>query len=138
MYQLIINQEYDVPVTKLFTAWQKVELLKQWFAPGDMSVPEAFAEVVAGGHYRIVMQEADGSQHIVGGKYFEVVENEKLVFSWQWEGSPLATKVSLLFKSLSDNRSTLQLIHSEFADQESCDKHEMGWNGCLANLPKVL
>ena len=23
-------------------------------------------------------------------------------------------------------------------DQESCDKHNMGWNGCLANLYKAI
>lgn len=138
MFQLTINQEFNSPVARLFQAWSNIDVIKCWFAPGNMSVPEATADVCEGGNYRIVMQDTDGSQHIIGGKYQEVVTNERLVFSWQWEGNPNATKVTVLFKALDDERSALELIHSEFNDQETCDKHNMGWNGCLMNLPKAL
>ena len=138
MFQLTINQEFNTPVAKLFHAWCNVEVIKRWFAPGDMSVPEASADVREGGNYRFVMQDTDGTQHIVGGKYQAVIQNQRLVFSWQWEGSPNTTKVTLLFKDLADDRSSLELVHSEFNDQEECDKHNMGWNGCLQNLPNAL
>jgi uncharacterized protein YndB with AHSA1/START domain len=138
MYQLSITQEFNAPVSHLFNAWRKPELLKLWFAPGDMTVPEAHADVSEGGNYRIVMQETDGTQHIVGGTYQKIIPNERMEFSWQWEGSPNSTHVVLLFKPLDDNRSSLELIHSEFSQQEDCDKHEMGWKGCLHNLPKAL
>jgi len=138
MYQLTIHREFDTPVDRLYQAWSQVDTIKRWFAPGSMTVPLAEAEVKTGGRYRIVMQDDDGSQHIVGGQYRQVVANQRLDFSWQWEGSPKATNVSVRFKSLDGDRSALELVHSEFDDQETCDKHDSGWNGCLVNLPTVF
>jgi len=139
VFELAIKRNFNVPVEQLFNAWCKPELIQKWFAPGNMSVPEATADVKEGGQYRIVMHDADdGSNHIVGGEYHKVVENESLIFTWQWEGSPIITKVAVSFKALTDKTSELLLKHTEFADIEARDKHEMGWNGCLKNLPKAL
>lgn len=139
MFELAIKREFNVSVERLFSAWCKPELIQKWFAPGNMTVPEATADVTDGGQYRIVMHDADDeSNHIVGGKYHKVVKNETLIFTWQWEGSPIITKVAVSFKALTDKTSELLLKHTEFADIEARDKHEMGWNGCLQNLPKAL
>jgi len=139
MFELTIERNFNVPVNQLFKAWCNPELIQKWFAPGNMTVPDAAADVREGGRYRIVMHDADdGSDHIIGGEYQQVVDNEKLVFTWQWEGNPIATKVAISFKALSDKNSMLTLNHTEFSDQEACDKHKMGWNGCLHNLPKAL
>ncbi len=138
MFQLIMNQAFDAPVAQLYKAWSDLETIKRWFAPGDMTVPEATADVRAGGNYRIVMQATDGSQHIVSGRYHEVIDGEKLVFSWQWEGSPNITQVTILFTAIDENKSALQLIHNEFDDQQTCDKHQQGWNGCITNLLKIV
>ncbi len=138
MFELNIERTFNTSVEKLFEAWCKPEILQQWFAPGKMTVPEASADVREGGSYRIVMHDSDeNSNHIVGGKYQKVIANQALEFTWQWEGNPIATKVALVFKALSDNTAQLQLTHTEFANQEDCDKHEMGWNGCLVKLEKV-
>lgn len=138
MFKFDMSQEFDAPVSSLFDAWCKVEVIKCWFAPGDMSVPEASVDLKENGLYRIVMQETNGEQHIIGGTYKEIKLNEKLVFTWQWEGSPFITTVTVLFHKITDNRSSLTLIHEEFEDQDACDKHKHGWNGCLANLDKTL
>jgi uncharacterized protein YndB with AHSA1/START domain len=138
MYSLNIAQEFNAPVEALFNAWTQPEVISQWFAPGAMTVPEAKVDFKVGGAYRFVMQNQEGEQFIVGGQYSEIVNPEKLVFSWQWESSPHATKVTVLFTALADNKSKLELIHSEFQEQEACDKHNEGWMGCLSNLPRAL
>jgi len=138
MYQLNISQEFNAPVEALFNAWAKPEVVSKWFAPGEMTVPEAELEFKKGGQYRIVMQNKDNEQFIVGGEYLEIQAPNKLVFSWQWSTSPHATRVTVLFSKLADNKSKLELTHTELETQESCDQHHQGWMGCLANLPKVL
>ena len=85
------------------------------------------------------MHDSDeNSNHIVGGEYKQIIKNKRLEFTWQWEGNPMVTKVCVTFDALDDGRSELQLTHSEFAEQVACDKHEMGWGGCLANLTKLM
>jgi uncharacterized protein YndB with AHSA1/START domain len=138
MFQLNIKQEFKTDVSSLFKAWSNIEVMNRWFAPGNMTVPEATAQFVEGGKYRIVMQDDDGSQHIVGGQYREVVADQRLVFIWQWENSPNITLVTILFSALDAGRSVLEPVHSEFADDEQREKHQQGWNGCLANLPPVF
>ncbi len=139
MFELTIQRNFNVSVERLFIAWCNPELIQKWFAPGNMTVSDVTADVREGGIYRIVMHDsADGNNHIIGGEYQRVIRNESLVFTWQWEGNPIATRVAISFKAITDETSELILNHSEFLDKEACDKHEMGWNGCLQNLPKAL
>ncbi len=137
MFQLNMTQNFNVPIARLFEAWSNIDIIKTWFAPGNMTVPEATAEVEVGGQYRIVMQDEDGAQHIVGGQYKEISANEKLVFSWQWEGSPNTTLVTVLFKAIDEGTTELMLNHSEFIEEGFRDHHLKGWEGCLANLHKI-
>ena len=137
MYQLDIEQIFNAPVEKIFEAWTNAEVMKTWFAPGDMTVPEAEITLESGGLYRIVMQATDGEQHIVGGEFKEVTPNNKLIFTWRWQDSPNTTLVKVQFTAIDDNRTLLHLKHSEFVEEEFRDKHQQGWMGCLANLTKV-
>ena len=134
MHQLEIKQEFKVSVATLFEAWSKAEVMQKWFAPGDMSIPEASVDFVEGGSYRIVMEEKNSEQHIIGGRYLTIIPNKQISFSWQWDGNPHSTRVDISFIAISDSTASLVLVHSEFEDQESCDKHQMGWHGCLTNL----
>ena len=138
MLQLTIEQEFDTSLSTLFQAWINPAMIQKWFAPGDMFVPEAEVDARVGGKYRIVMQETDGSQHIVSGEYHNIELNERIDFSWRWQDSDITTLVTVLFKSNGDKGSSLELIHKEFVDQQSCDKHNMGWIACLDNLHKAI
>ncbi len=93
MHTLTLTEILSAPSARVFQAWTNVDQMKRWFAPGDLRVPEAVADVRPGGRYRIVMERADGQQHIAAGEYREVVPNERLSFSWQWEGSDAITMV---------------------------------------------
>jgi uncharacterized protein YndB with AHSA1/START domain len=138
--KLVIKRRFKAPVERVYAAWTDAEQMKRWFAPGDMSVPVAQADARQGGRYRVQMSEG-GSEcefHTAGGVYQEVVPNQRLVFTWQWEGSELETLVTLEFKSLSANETELTLIHEGFDNEDNRDKHGQGWEGCLANLEGFL
>ena len=93
MQQLVMKRRIDAPMSHVFAAWCKPALIQRWFAPGDMHVPEASADLRQGGRYRIVMQAPDGKQHIVGGEYLAIQPDRALEFTWQWEGSDARTRV---------------------------------------------
>ena len=136
MYELTLNKRLNLPVTRAFSAWREPGVMQKWFAPGDMTVPEADIDFRVGGSYRIVMQASDGQRHIVGGTYHEILDNERLRFSWQWEGSELTTEVELQFRGSGD-QTEMTLIHREFPDTDTRDKHNQGWEGCLAKLAQL-
>lgn len=138
--KLVLVRTFRAPVERVYAAWTDAEQMKRWLAPGDMRVPRAEADVREGGRYRVQMQEVDGDCefHTTGGVYREVVPNERLVFTWQWEGSELETLVTLEFKALSADETELTLTHEGFDSEDTRDKHGQGWNGCLANLESYL
>lgn len=138
MHQLEIIREFNVPVTRLYEAWTKPEIMGRWFAPGDRSVHEVSANPVVGGEYRVVMKNSMGELYTVGGTYREIEANRKLVFTWRWQDSPHQTLVELDFEALSEQTAKLLLRHSEFVNEDFCTRHNQGWLDCLDSLAAAL
>jgi uncharacterized protein YndB with AHSA1/START domain len=134
-----ISQVFDAPVEKIFRAWVDPEQMKQWYSPEGMSTSEAVSEMKKEGHYSVTMEMANNQQFKVSGQYLEYVEPEKLVFSW--DGASVEGKLSqvtVLFKSLGENKTEVTLIHTGFASEESKARHQDGWVGTFSMLSKYL
>ena len=85
---LTIKRHLKAPPAKVFAAWTDPEKVKRWMGPGELSPSSRECDMRAGGRYRCVMISPDGEDHDVSGVYREVVANEKLVFTWAWNGAP--------------------------------------------------
>lgn len=134
MQTLTMTERFPAPVDRVFSAWSSATEVSRWFAPGDMHVPQADVDCRPGGRYRIVMEDTDGAQHIVTGEYREVVQDERLAFTWQWEGSEAVTYVEVDFRADDNGGTELKLVHTRFATEEQRDLHGQGWGGCLGKL----
>ncbi len=135
MPELTIERDVDLPLEKAFAAWTDPALLSRWFAPGDKMTCRAEADVQVGGRYRIAMHDPDtGDDHIVSGTYLAVAVNERLTFDWCWLNSEFTTQVDVHFHQLDAARTRITLHHKDFPNQQMCDKHSTGWNGCLSSL----
>ncbi len=131
---LTLRRTIGAPVEAVYAAWTDVEIMRRWFAPGDLEVARAVAEVQAGGRFLVEMRGADGESHVTRGVYREVVPNRRLVHTWRWEGSDVESLVTVTFEPESADTTRLTLTHSRFADAEAGDRHAKGWAGCLAKL----
>jgi uncharacterized protein YndB with AHSA1/START domain len=58
----VISQSFAVPRERMFTLWTDVELLKQWFGPAGVTVPQATMDLRPGGSFHFCMQSPDGTQ----------------------------------------------------------------------------
>lgn len=138
MYQLDIEQSFNASKEKVFNAFTNPELMRLWFAPGEMTVPDAQSDARVDGAYRIVMEDNEGEQYIVGGKFLRLECFDLLEFTWQWQDSPHTTKVKISLSDGENGSTILHLNHSEFTELEFRDKHNEGWIGCLHNLVKAV
>ena len=90
--ELVIERVFDAPRELVYRAFTDPDQLAQWFGPVGFSVPRESVEVDVrpGGRQRLVMvNDADPSwTSPVDAVFTEVVENELLVATEEWEGVP--------------------------------------------------
>ena len=137
MSQVDLSVAFNASVDRLYRAWWDPELLQQWFCPAGMAVGQVMSSFQVGGKYRIKVQQDNGNSHFIMGEYSEIVENQRLVFSWQWVGEPHVTQVALEFSEQGESGSQLILCHSGFEDEEDRDLHQQAWIECLEKLSTI-
>ena len=85
--ELVFTRRFDAPRALVYRTWVEPAHMAQWFGPHGFSNTVEM-DVRPGGHYRIVMHSPDGTDYPLKGVFREVVENERLVMSDNWEDHP--------------------------------------------------
>jgi len=83
--ELVITRVFDAPRLLVFKAWTEPEHLVRWWGPRGFTTPSCKMDVRPGGAFRFHMRSPEGTDHWLRGAYREIVEPERLVFSWAWE-----------------------------------------------------
>ena len=87
------------------------------------------------------MRSADGVDHWLRGVYREIVEPERLVFTFAWEdtsGKPgHETLVTVTFAE-HDGKTKLTLHQADFASITARAEHQDGWTESLDRLEEYL
>ncbi|MBX4205430.1 MAG: SRPBCC domain-containing protein [Candidatus Doudnabacteria bacterium] len=92
---------YDAPVEQVWKAWTDPELLKQWWGPDNVVIPECEVDLRVGGKFYIVMEAGEAMGPYKGTRWpmqaeFTVVDpNSKLVYTAKaWtEGQEETTEI---------------------------------------------
>lgn len=137
---LFLRRRFKAPRTALYRAFVNPEALALWWGPRGCVGCDVAMDLRPGGAWRACMQNDDGRKHCVGGVYREIVDNERLVFTWIWEGGDFAdieTLVSLVFKDAADG-SELILTQTELSSERARELHEQGWSSSLECLDETL
>lgn len=85
--EFTIERVFDAPREAVWRAWTDPDEAPFWMHPHGLTTPREQVEfdVRPGGRYRYTMLTADGAAYPTAGTYREVVEPDRLVFTW---GSP--------------------------------------------------
>ena len=93
--EVVLEKIYDAPIGKVWKAWTDAEMLKQWWGPKNVVIPECEVDLRVGGKFYIVMEAGEGMGQFMGTKWpmtaeFTVVEpNLKLFYKAQaWTEGP--------------------------------------------------
>lgn len=136
---LEIRRKFSVPREQVYAAWTDAVALAEWMGPQGVRVRVDGLEVRPGGRYHFTFLAEEGDLPL-GGEFIEVVENERLVFSWCWEAGEIAgveTVVELTFAE-ADGGTEMILNHRKLPTETAAEKHTEGWTGCLACLADYL
>jgi uncharacterized protein YndB with AHSA1/START domain len=85
--EVILERTYDAAAEKVWKAWTDPKMLKQWWGPNDVTIPECEVDLRVGGKFYIVMEAGEGMGQYKGTKWpmlakFTVIEpNSKLFYN---------------------------------------------------------
>lgn len=138
---LLIERMLDAPPELVFQVWTQPEHLVRWWGPKDFSTPSCDIDVRPGGRFRILIRSGDGTDYWMRGEYRDVVEPERLVFTFAWEdekGSPVhETLVTVRFRP-EGGKTWFSFHQATFRTPVECEDHRGGWSECFDRLGRYV
>jgi len=139
--ELVITRVFDAPRSLVFRLWTASEHLARWWGPKDYTVVSWRMDVRPGGTWFRRMRAPDGTEERRRGVYREIVEPDRLVFTYMSvdaEGNPgHETLVTVTFADLG-GKTRLTLHQAEFESIAARGSHLGGWSGCLERFAGYL
>jgi uncharacterized protein YndB with AHSA1/START domain len=86
--EIVITRVFDAPRELVFKAFTDPTSLPQWWGPRNLTTIIDKMELRPGGVWRYVSHEADGTAYGFHGVYHDVVWPERLVQTFEFEGTP--------------------------------------------------
>jgi len=145
---LMLTRIIDAPPARVFDAWTKPDLLKQWFAPKPYTTLHAEIDLRVGDANNIMMRSPDGQDLPNDGAFLEVIPNRKIVitdgFTAGWvpkSGRPfMVVTVELADAPGGKTRYTATARHWDIATTKRHAQmgfHE-GWGICADQLNELV
>jgi uncharacterized protein YndB with AHSA1/START domain len=136
-----IERIFNAPRSRVWRAFTDPEQVAQWWGRGNELVIERM-EVERGGHWRYV-ENAPSGKHGFEGRYREVTPEDRLVYTFEWDGMPGHVVVDdTTLEDLGDGRTlvvTMSLFHTaEERDGMLQSGMEQGLNQSYAALDALL
>ncbi|MBO6523760.1 MAG: SRPBCC domain-containing protein [Balneolaceae bacterium] len=131
-HALEVSKIIDADKASIFKALTDNNIMEKWFFAGpDGWSATVEADVKTGGSYKIDMhsQEETYSHH---GEYKEVIDNEKIVFTWNSQ----AVSDTVVTITLTDVEGGIEvkLVHDFMPNEEMKTNHTNGWTAILDRL----
>ena len=139
-HELVITRTFDAPRALVFRAWTQPEHMVRWMGPHKYTCISAKMDVRPGGAYRAGIRSEDGKEHWMRGVYREIVEPERLSFTFAWEKEGeygRENTITIIFGE-QDGRTRMTFRQAFFETVEARDDHNKGWTGCFERLSQYL
>ena len=139
--EIRIERVFDAPRSRVWRAMTDPDMVKQWWGRGnDLEVVRL--ELERGGHWRFIEHGPEGD-HGFEGRYREVVPEERMVLTFEWDGMPGHPCVeTMTLEDLGDGRTklvtTTLFYTSEERDGMLQAGMEEGMNESFAALDRLL
>ena len=138
-----IVRDFDAPPDRVYRAWTDPELVVKWMGPNSTEMTIDSWEAETGGKYRYTMSQDGEEVAAFFGSFHEVRPNERLVWTFTWEGMPDGVSLeTMTFTDLGNGRtrvSSLSVVDSfEGRDAIMSSGMEVGVHEGYAKLDGLL
>ena len=139
--ELVITRILDAPRELVFKAWTEPDRAIRWWGPRGFTTAHYELDFQPDGAYRACLRSPEGTEHWQRGVCREVVEPERLVFTFAWEdseGKPGHETVVTVTLAEFGAKTKLTLHQAVFETVTARDLHQGGWASALECLAEYL
>jgi uncharacterized protein YndB with AHSA1/START domain len=140
-HELVVTRLIDAPRRLVFKAWTEAGHAANWWGPKGFTSLGFQMDVRVGGRFRCGMRSPQGTDHWKVGTYREIVEPERIVFSFAWEdatGKPGHELLTTVTFADAGTKTRLTLRQTQFTTAAWRDDHGRGWTSTLERLAEYL
>lgn len=138
---LVLTRVIDAPRPLVFKAWTDPDQIARWWGPKGFVTIEYEMNIRPGGAYRFTMRSPEGTDHRKRGVYREIVEPERIVFTFAWVDPDgrlgHETLITVTFEE-AGAKTKLTLRQGVFETVAWCDDHRVGWTSCLERFAEYM
>jgi len=135
-WTLLLTRSFQAPRAAVFKCFASVEAMQVWFGPSTCKILEGKMDFRVGGKFKHKVQTNMGIVFLEG-EFKEIVESEKVAFTWQWTGNEIFNSiesfVSFEFEE-KDGETVMKMNHTGLENEESRDNHHHGWAGSFDKM----
>ena len=139
-HELVITRTFDAPRRLVFRAWTRPEHMVRWLGPKDFTAPSCTMDFRPGGLYRACIRSPDGKDYWMRGIYREIVEPERIVFTFSWEEDGERGRENLVTVTFAEQGEQTRMTFRQafFESVGERDSHNEGWSECFDRLAQFL
>ena len=133
-----IEVTLSAPLEAVWKAWTQPDQVTQWWGsdPNGKGV-SARMDVRQGGLFEISFVDGDQTEHTCSGVYREVIESQKLSFTWSWKSEPGVESLVTLEMTPENNFTRVLFLH-EHLGTGSQHNYLQGWKSTFQKLEQML
>ena len=105
--EIVMTRVFDAPRRLVFEAHTKPEHLKHWWGPRGFTLTECEMDFRPGGAWRFVLRKPNGREYGFKRVYREIVSPDRIVQTFEFEGTPGHVSVETLTFDERDGKTTL-------------------------------
>ena len=140
--ELVITRVFDAPRDLVFKAWTDPAQARSWMGPRGFTATHLEGELRPGGAWRACLRRDDSGEELwQGGVWREIVEPERLGFTFAWDEASgrrgHETLVEVTFAE-EGGKTTMSFRQAVFESVEQRDGHRGGWTSTFERLAEHL
>jgi uncharacterized protein YndB with AHSA1/START domain len=86
--EVVLTHTFSAPPERVFQAYTDPQQIPEWWGPRDLETTVEEMDPRPGGRWRVIQRDSEGQEHAFHGVHHEVVPNQRLVRTFEHEGTP--------------------------------------------------
>ena len=125
---------------KLYRAFTEADAMAKWLPPNGFTCTVHTLEAKVGGAHRMSFRNfTTGNAHSFGGKYLELVPNERLRYTDKFDDPNLPGEITVTVSLKKGAVGTeLSIVQEGLPDVIPLDACYLGWEDSLSNLKRLV